>query len=1371
MARELSSTLDNTIDNATAYRFLMEATLEPSYIYIDSIDNDNPFTSPDPIGVTDNPLPQDISISPTSGSLVTWINDGGTLKYMKQGSSSVFSTGLTISGKPGAYGDYVYTADGTNVVKRTVDWSEVGSGGSNPFSGSSTLGAHGGTVSAVHGVGDNQCVAVLYDDGGFRAQAWDGSNSYNQDGRFMFPKAIDYTGYTASGQERTALSLATYSGAINFGGDIYVYLSNPYNGSVEGIRWDSSSKLWSDIFLAVATDLRSSLCEFRACNAYARNGTAYLVGQFRRTENVGTNSTYTMVLSSSDGKTFSLDGFTLVSQLGYRFLAAVGEGRLFVANSNRVSSDLLTYVFDGTSGSGGLIMDIPMQDFISFRESDVSNASLRLKAGDDYYAYHSYVREGNRVKLYFGYDTSAGEELVHYGTYIVENIINLTEQGRRSIELSLIHYSQWKLTGLSSPFYNEFFAKSSVYDDCGEDSGNLYVAPNANDYRNNLSIDFWGHEAYSNSSTDPPIVGIDLMEDGGVTHAQIVGTHCRGVKSKDLKEAMEIVDYPEVTSGSPQLKVYGWSHKALFGGTVNDIVEIILFVKHADGTDEVMISDEGMKWPNTFPGGYVANDGHPLVFNLTSGSLVVGDKLTAVGLSFEGTKTMFCPGRVDLTDGWKVQLTTKDPNTPWEYDAGWLKVPKPLRPYIMFSQKPYDAWNSFQTGRFKNDCSGGVGTYPLANGLVCLAMDGGSYIVGRYNKNVDEWEIAKVRAGYDTVLASGSPSGTVPDEHVMGFCHKDGRFSVWWQKDGILQEELSYEWQASDGWMFESSTISKKCGIYGNISGPHFRTTGVNYSKKPGEFCTCDGIPYLPGWDVSEFPSSGQVQIDDNVFSYTSKVDVDPVIGPHQLLDYKQYDPPYSIGLLGLEWRYFEWTRGWFTDQGRLIAVDNGGNYEITRSDFHIWISFDGSFDWKPYKARHYSINDKIAASTKLLANKVWLTGGLKNVSLIDGESARHRTGSKVILKSDGDIRIDWYKVASGNEELTIRDLIHKISEYSGARAEFPGDITITSASPGADTLYKIGTYSYVEGIDLSVQVDDLGIDENVEVVVDCAINDSSGSMASLKVTKTASNTYKAELIDLPSTTIESVKFTMSSPDELPIRAVFHDDFVTLDVGGAWVYTFAVESIAYVTSCDVYVRSNASIEFSNILLGELSDWREAVYIDLETDGNAALGSVIQERPIEVCYESNGSISYWYERTRDRITQVVEPRSHSRRRVYPRNCASDAIVYFRDVAALQNAAFASRYGFSTKVYRMPNLDVGAIRAANILMTRVLEQAIQHRLRIRPDLRIEVGDVLDVDFTASGTQKNIAMGVIIEQVSIAYEANNANPYMDVQGREEL
>jgi hypothetical protein len=240
----------------------MKATVEPSFIYIDSIDDDDPISGADPVGINDDVMLQSISINPNSGSLVTWItDDSGNIAYARQGASLVTTSYTTRVGKPGAWGDYVYNSRAANVFRGTVDWDQVDLDDTTPFVSNAQLGAHGGTAVATHGVSATRCVVILNDDGGLRVQVWDDTTSYSQPGRFMFPKAVDYTDLTTSGSERSGLSLATFSGAVEYDGKIYIYISNPQTGGVEGIAWDISSKVWSDIFTAVSTDLRSSLCD------------------------------------------------------------------------------------------------------------------------------------------------------------------------------------------------------------------------------------------------------------------------------------------------------------------------------------------------------------------------------------------------------------------------------------------------------------------------------------------------------------------------------------------------------------------------------------------------------------------------------------------------------------------------------------------------------------------------------------------------------------------------------------------------------------------------------------------------------------------------------------------------------------------------------------------------------------------------------------------------------------------------------------------------------------------------------------------------------------------------------------------------------
>lgn len=1393
--RDTTATIDNAIDSAVSFKFIMKATIEPSYIYIDTIDNNNPIANPDASGIIDEPRAQDISVSPTSGSLVTWYNTSGTLRYIKQGSNNEIATSQSVTTKPGVFGNTLFVAEFTQIYKRAIDWSVVEAEGANPFTSDDYLGIVSGNVTAIHGISNTQCSVIAYAQGGMRVYIFDGSTMYTQPGRFMFPRAVDYSANTTTGSERSYNSLGIFSGAFLLGNEIVSFVSNPHNGSVEGVAWNTVTHVWSDIFVAVSTDLQSSFCEFRIANAYSYHGTGYLVGQFRRTENIGTDSVYSLILSTQDSRIFSLASYALVSKLGYRFLALSYNGRLYIGNCNRVSSRPLTWVFAGSSGSEGLILDIPTDDFISFRDSNSQQSEFNLRAGNDYYAFHSYVREGSRVKLYSGYNTTAGDEYVLQGTYIIEAIENAIAQGERSVLLSLLNSSEWLLTGLSSPYYTEFFSKSSVYDTLTEESGNLYVAPGSYDVRDHFVVDFWNHsrgEGFFGESVG--WFGTEIILKGGVTHDDHVQHSNEFMQCQPLDEVFDLAEPVEFTGDAVEIDIYGWSHDDAGGGGENDELYMVFWIEKSSGSDSgknfilKTVSADHKHWEQSYPN-YEANDGFPVTFTITTstaldeyapeddieriGYISEGDKLLAIGLGFKSYNDVdFCPARIEVKSGVRAKFIYSDSNTPWEQTGDGLKVPGPIRPYIMFSQKPYDAWNFFQAGEFTNTVGGYVSTYPCACGFVGLAMDGTSYICGRYNKSNNKWEIVKVRDSQETVLNSIA-AGTIPTTFTMAFSHIDGAFSIWYKTGGFYSKVLSYTWDANDGWMYESETISKKCGIYGIKNVPWFEICGLDSGSIPDRD-NADGIPYLPGYDVADWPSSGRADVGDNEFVYYSKVEANPVLGPHQFRNSGQYEEPYGNGDYGLECLFFDWEKSNSSTNGLLCASDNGGVYKISGADFRIWNSTAGDHQNLHNRARFYSDNEMIAKSTKMLSNRIYITGGLKDIGLVKGLAKRHRKGSICSYHVDGDISCSWYRASSGKSELTLRDLINDISHYSGAEAEFPGDTIIATATPGAGVLYGLGSQQYVEGFDVSFSIDDLSTNDYVELVSDVVITPTSGSdnQALLRITKTDTSEYRASLYSLPSSTlVDSIEFNITTPIDLDIRFIFHDDFATVDIGDCWYATFGCEKLTYDIDCALYLRSSANTQFNNIRVVDLSDWREAVYIDLETDGKSAVGSVIQERPIDVHYRSNGSIAYWYSRIRDRVTQVIEPRRHVRKRQFPRNCGSDAIVYYSDVAAIQNSDFVERYGFSTKVYRFPSLTVGAIRAAKIQMNKLLESAYMHSISMRPDVRLEIGDVLDIDYYAGGTQTHIQVSVIVENCSLSYSASDNNPTMQVSGREEL
>lgn len=83
--------------------------------------------------------------------------------------------------------------------------------------------------------------------------------------------------------------------------------------------------------------------------------------------------------------------------------------------------------------------------------------------------------------------------------------------------------------------------------------------------------------------------------------------------------------------------------------------------------------------------------------------------------------------------------------------------------------------------------------------------------------------------------------------------------------------------------------------------------------------------------------------------------------------------------------------------------------------------------------------------------------------------------------------------------------------------------------------------------------------------------------------------------------------------------------------------------------------------------------------------------------------------------------------------------------------------------------MSELSVGALKAANVMMKRLLEQSEIHSLRIRPDVRIETGDQLHIEYVASGTLAEENFDIIVEGVSL--EVPSFDGVMRIQGRKVI
>ena len=1323
MRAVLPSVQDAILDNDT-YRMLVGATVWPSRIFFDAVTSDFPIAGADAVGIDDDPMPQSLYYSTANDLVVTFVNDGGTLKRATQGNSSLTSTGISITGNPSIYEGTLFYISGGAVYKRTI------TDGSYALSGATLVITPSLDPLAVHAVSATECVVVCDGDGGLKIVASDSSEG---EGRFMFPRLFDYT--DDDHPLRTLTSIALFSGAFKLNNDIFFYISNNATGAIEAIKLDNYTGIWGDIWTSLPSDIDAGLADLRIVHAYSRNGTGYLVTQFQRTETLQTALTYSLILTTADGKFFSVDPFTAVSNLGYRFHAVVGGTKLFLGNCNRICYSDVTYYFDGAEGLG-LSLEIPHTDIIEFNDSSMTSGTMQIAAGDDYYATHPYVIEGSLITVDVGYETTDGQEYVTYNRYIIDRISVNRRDGSRSLQMSIVHEGMWKLNQLSSPFYIEIFGRSAVGDQLEEESGNVYTAPDTHQLINRMAVDFWGCEPYSKASES--IVGVDIISSGGVNYYEAAGAHKLGFRSKELKDFYNLTDNPTIISGSIEVNIFGWSR-----GSPADTVTLIIITEDDDKKEYLDLTSAGL-----FPGG----GENPI--EVTATGLDTEHRLKYIGLVFESSgDTAFCPARVEIMSGIHAWRYYDDPNTPWsQQKPRGIKMPGYYRPYLMFGQKPYNAQNFIATGSFKTSLTFPVvdnpNYYRVGGGLVGLADNGMNFVLGCYNERMTRFEIVKVRDGVDTLLASWTPGFSVDEEYEVMFMHKDGRFSVWGMNVDTWEEVASYEWTDDDSWMFTSKTSSKKCGIYGQADTPAFYIIAYD-SGENDDGKISDGVGALPPWyQFDDFPASGEVIINGSIYTYANLATV-VVRGPYQ---YRQNNPDYSEGA-GLENRDYDDTKIGGDLAGSLIAIDDGACYLVSDTN------------WNPYgdenRTRWISLNEMIGNIYHTCAQKTYTTGGLHGMEQISGERTSHPTGSICMQRLRGELMCLSYFGVSGSSDLTVANLIHQVASLAGARVVFSGDTVSAAMGISGETL--IGSFKNVESFDIEFEagaassivlrtnVNRPGTDTKVEVQID----DLGGG------------DFEIALVSTPSDTIlGKIAVTVADTDHR-YRIVFHENFVSIHIDDRWIYTFYTESLRYPSTCSIWL--DGSFTATNLKLVELCDWREAIYIDLETNGMSVVQDIIQERPVEIYPRSDGSISFWYEIVRDIVTPTREPGQHSESRGRPSGASSDAIIYgSKDAKTHQYSPFLKEHGFSTKVYRMPNLDSGAGRAAKILLERLFEERSTHDLTIRPDVRLEPGDKFEVDYVATGTQLVQQMTLIVTDVRLHIDDRSSS--MGITGRED-
>jgi len=352
-------------------------------------------------------------------------------------------------------------------------------------------------------------------------------------------------------------------------------------------------------------------------------------------------------------------------------------------------------------------------------------------------------------------------------------------------------------------------------------------------------------------------------------------------------------------------------------------------------------------------------------------------------------------------------------------------------PLILHSFKPYSPFNFQAYAQFTL-----IGDYTWV-GIIGLSKDANNYIVGRYNGTTVE--LCKVRAGELTVLSSASfPKASTLINIV--FSHRDGLFKIYLNDDGVTNDPvLTYRWESSDLDPISVDNDLFHVGVYSFLDPPKIRITSFDINN-------CEGIPYLPGTDISRystFPDSGRVQIDDAIYSYTNKINngLEYYRGPYQVKNigsssYTNPESGFAYSGKYMEVAMFDWTNDRNDFNGYLLATDAKYAWLITDLDRKVFLN---STSWFHNRARFFCNSYGVVSTT----HRAWVTIGLTGLSVyqVDGSTPTHNMGSLCFYDSSDSAELHMFIASSGEKDATIGDLLKLVGKTSGIETLLSGDL------------------------------------------------------------------------------------------------------------------------------------------------------------------------------------------------------------------------------------------------------------------------------------------------------------------------------------------
>jgi len=314
-----------------------------------------------------------------------------------------------------------------------------------------------------------------------------------------------------------------------------------------------------------------------------------------------------------------------------------------------------------------------------------------------------------------------------------------------------------------------------------------------------------------------------------------------------------------------------------------------------------------------------------------------------------------------------------------------------------------------------------------------------------------------------------------------------------------------------------------------------------------------------------------------------------------------------------------------------------------------------------------------------------------------------------------------------------------------------------------ADVIYLLG----LGGYDLQFTIASLASGQELRVFSNSAFVSGDFADANRRAYVGIKNNAGAYELYLRDTALNVLEFFPMTQTSLGVvRVIAHNEFVSVYVDRVWVHTWALSYIYHPEDISVgIVLSTGTATVTNTLLRELSDWRENVWVEIDSTSANAISSIINQRPVDIWSDYRGYVNYVYEYTRSTFDmEFVDRHLIDRDDTVG---SSDGLLYGNAAAPVVDTDFMTDYGFVTRVYRLPDVESGPIRAIKHFQELGRQRTKKHSIDSRIFPSVEIGDIVSVAKTLSGTGTAFSEDAIVEDLRISISAGQNR--MAITGRD--